>query len=387
MHPSFHRLMPVARRPELVMSRGDGSYLWDDRGQRYLDFIQGWAVNSLGHAPPELASALSAQSARLLTPSPAFYTAPLLDLAERLVRSSRLHQVQLCSTGAEANECAIKLMRKWGKRHKGGAWQIITTRNAFHGRTLAAMAASGKPGWDTLFPPVVPGFIKVPFGDAAAIERHLSPDVAGILVEPIQGEAGVVLPPAGYLQQLRELSLAHDVLLACDEVQTGVGRTGTLFCHETSQIVPDILTLGKGLGGGVPIAATLASARASCFEPGDHGSTYGGNPLVCAAALAVFELVSQPEFLANVRRRGEQLLEGLERLARQHGGQARGRGLLAAWQLESPRASAVADACRDRGLLINAAQPDTLRFMPSLRVTAGEIEAMLGLLDAGFVRA
>ncbi|HLV23140.1 MAG TPA: aminotransferase class III-fold pyridoxal phosphate-dependent enzyme, partial [Polyangiaceae bacterium] len=276
---------------------------------------------------------------------------------------------------------------KWGKRHKGGAWQIITTRNAFHGRTLAAMAASGKPGWDTLFPPVVPGFIKVPFGDAAAIERHLSPDVAGILVEPIQGEAGVVLPPAGYLQQLRELSLAHDVLLACDEVQTGVGRTGTLFCHETSQIVPDILTLGKGLGGGVPIAATLASARASCFEPGDHGSTYGGNPLVCAAALAVFELVSQPEFLANVRRRGEQLLEGLERLARQHGGQARGRGLLAAWQLESPRASAVADACRDRGLLINAAQPDTLRFMPSLRATAGEIEAMLGLLRASFVRA
>ncbi len=380
---SSQHLMPITQRPDPVMVRGAGSYLWDDRGTRYLDFIQGWAVNALGHAAPEVSQALAQQAATLVTPSPGLHNAPQLALAQRLTELSGLDQVCFTSTGAEAVEVALKLARKWGRQKRGGAFEIVTTHNAFHGRTLAAMAASGKPGWDALFPPNVPGFVKVAFGDLEAMAHAITPRTAAILVEPIQGEGGVVVPPRGYLSALRELADERGVLLMLDEIQTGIGRTGPLFAHQADGIQPDVMTLGKGLGGGVPIAATLATRRASVFEPGDQGGTFAGNPLTAAVALAVLDVVTRNDFRSAVESRGVELAAGLAALAARHQAvEVRGRGLLWALRLREPVAAPVRDACFARGLLVNAAQPDIVRFMPSLRVTSDEIEAMLTLLDA-----
>jgi acetylornithine/N-succinyldiaminopimelate aminotransferase len=388
MQPEFEsHLMPIVKRPAPVMVRGAGSYLWDEGGARYLDFIQGWAVNALGHAPPEVVAALSEQAAKLLTPSPALHNAPQLALARRLVQLSGLHQACFVSSGAEAVEVAIKLARKWGRLHRGGAYEIVTTLGAFHGRTLAAMAASGKPGWDALFPPALPGFTKVAFGDVDAMRAAITDRTAALLVEPIQGEGGVVVPPAGYLGALRELADERGVLLMLDEIQTGMGRTGHVFAHQADGIRPDVMTLGKGLGGGVPIAATLASERASVFEPGDQGGTYAGNPLTTATALTVVDVICEPEFLQTVRQRGEELSQGLASVSERHGGaQVRGRGLLWALRLGAPVAELVRDACLASGLLVNAAQSDVLRFMPSLRVSSGEIAQMLACLDCALSR-
>jgi acetylornithine/N-succinyldiaminopimelate aminotransferase len=377
-------LMPVVRRPQAVMLRGQGSYLWDSTGRRYLDFIQGWAVNALGHCPPEVVAALCEQAGMLLTPSPALYNAPELALAQRLVALTGLDQVYFTNSGAEANEVAIKLARKWGRLHRQGAYELLSTHNAFHGRSLATMAASGKPGWDAMFPPQVPGFRKVAFGDLDAMARAVCPNTVALLVEPIQGEGGVVLPPAGYLRGLRKLADQHNLLLILDEVQTGLGRTGTLFAHQQMAVVPDILTLGKGLGSGVPIAAVLASRRASCFERGDHGGTYHGNPLVTAVALRVLDTVSAPALLEAVRQRGAYLVAGLRRLAAQRDcAEVRGAGLLCALVLRAPVAEQVRDFCFDQGLLLNAPGPQLLRFMPSLRVSESEIDEMLRILEAG----
>jgi len=388
MQPEFEsHLMPIVKRPAPVMVRGAGSYLWDEGGARYLDFIQGWAVNALGHAPPEVVTALGAQAAKLLTPSPALHNAPQLALARRLVELSGLHQACFVSSGAEAVEVAIKLARKWGRLHRGGAYEIVTTHGAFHGRTLAAMAASGKPGWDALFPPALPGFKKVAFGDVDAMRAAITERTAAILVEPIQGEGGVIVPPTGYLGALRELADERGVLLMLDEIQTGMGRTGHVFAHQSDGILPDVMTLGKGLGGGVPIAAALGSERASVFEPGDQGGTYAGNPLTAATALAVVDVICEPEFLRTVRQRGAELARGLARLSERHGGaQVRGRGLLWALRLDAPVAEQVRDACLASGLLVNAAQSDVLRFMPSLRVSSEEIAQMLAQLDDALSR-
>lgn len=374
-------LMPIVVRPKLVMVRGAGSYLWDSTGKRYLDFIQGWAVNALGHAPPELIQAISQQASVLITPSPALHNGPQLRLARQLVDHSGLAQVCFSNSGAEANEAAVKLARKWGRLHRGGAYEILTTHNAFHGRTLAMMAASGKPEWETLFSPHLPGFRKVPFGDVEAMRRAISVTTVALMVEPIQGEGGVVLPPPGYLTELRRLADEHDLLLILDEIQTGMGRTGRLFAYQHEGVLPDILTLGKGLGGGVPISATLANPRASCFEPGDQGGTYGGNPLATAAALAVLDTVSTPEFLATVRKRGALLRAGLEVLRQRYDLlEVRGKGLLAGLRLRDRSAPRVRDRCLDLGLIVNAPRPDLLRFMPSLRVTEAEIGELLAVL-------
>ena len=264
-------LMDITPRPDLVFVRGEGSWLWDERGRRYLDFVQGWAVDSLGHAPPEVARALTEQAGQLVHRSAGFFNTPQVRLCSTLAHESGLGRVFLCSTGAEANECAIKLARKWGQVARGGAWEIVTTTDAFHGRTLATMSASGKATFAPLFEPKVQGFRKVPFGDADAIEAVLDDHVAAVLVEPIQGEAGVVMPPPGYLKRLRELTAARGVLLMFDEVQTGIGRTGKLFAFQHEDARPDVLTLGKGLGAGVPLAAMLCDARYACFQPGDQG--------------------------------------------------------------------------------------------------------------------
>jgi acetylornithine/N-succinyldiaminopimelate aminotransferase len=375
-------LMSTTERPDPVMVRGSGSVLWDKSGRAYLDFMQGWATNSLGHAALEVTRAITEQASLLVTASPALFNEPLLDLARRLSELTGLKQACLSCTGAEANECAIKLARKWGRLHRGGAYEIISTHGAFHGRTLATMAASGKPGWEALFPPNPPGFVKVPFGDVEAVRAAICERTAAVLVEPIQGEGGVVVPETGYLRQLRQLTSDLGILLVFDEVQTGVGRTGRLFAHEWENVTPDLLTVGKGLGGGVPIAATLAAEHACCFAVGDQGGTFHGAPLACRVALAVLDVVADSEFLASVRARGEQLGQGLGRLVARHGlVESRGRGLLHALQLGSPSAARVRHACLQRGLLVNAPAADLIRFMPSLRVSKQEVDQMLAIVD------
>ncbi len=376
-------LMKITPRPLPVMACGAGSFLWDEAGKRYLDFIQGWAVNSLGHAAPEVSAALAEQAARLVTPSPALHNRPQLELAELLVAGSDFAQVHFANSGAEANEAAVKLARKWGQLHRAGAAEILTTDGAFHGRTLAMMAASGKPNWDTMFPPRAPGFRRVPFGDLDATAAAIGPQTVALMLEPIQGEAGVVVPPAGYLAGLRALADRHGLLLILDEIQTGVGRTGTFFGFEHEGVRPDLLTLGKGIGGGVPLSAVLATADAACFEFGEQGGTYNGNPLMCAVGNAVVSTVRDADFLAGVVARGVQMRIGLERLAECHSAlEVRGRGLLWALRLRDPIAEQVVTQAMTAGLLINAARPDVLRFMPSLRVTAAEVQQMLAILGS-----
>jgi len=373
--------MNVAARPARIMVRGSGSYLWDHQGDRYLDFLQGWAVNALGHSPPEISEALREQAQTLINPSPAFHNAPQLRLASALTRRAGLEQVHFANSGAEANEAALKLARKWGKLNRAGAFEVITCVDSFHGRTLAMMAASGKPGWDALFPPHLPGFVKVPFGDARAVQASIGPNTVAVMVEPIQGEAGVVVPPDGYLAELRRLCDEHHLLLICDEVQTGMGRTGTLFAWEREGVKPDIMTLGKGLGGGVPISAVLANAGASCFVPGDQGGTYNGNPLMTAVGHRIFEVVSSETFLGLVRKKAGYLERRLADTCDKYGLGLRGRGLLWAILLPSERAEGVVRACFAAGLLINAARPNVLRLMPSLRVEEREIDECVAILE------
>ena len=386
-HP-FDALMDITARPPAVFVRGEGAWLWDDSGKRYLDFIQGWAVNCLGHSPPEIADALTAQAKLLLTPSPAFYNAPSLKLAEALTDHSCFDQVFFANSGAEANEGAIKLARKYGALHKSGAYEIITFESGFHGRTLATMSASGKKAFEPLFEPKVPGFPKAKLNDLASVKRLITDKTIAVMLEPIQGEAGVWSATDQFLVELRELTTEHGLLLIVDEIQTGMGRTGKLFHYEHAGISPDIMTLGKGIGGGVPLAALLATKEASCFEHGDQGGTFNGNPLMCAAGLAVLEHVSQPEFLKSTVDAGLFLESELQRLSARHGlGEVRGRGLLLALDLKLPiGASIVAQAFAD-GVLLNSPQPDALRFMPALNVSREEISAMIECLDAILVKS
>jgi len=376
-------VMKVADRPPVVMVEGHGSWLQDEDGKTYLDFVQGWAVNCLGHSPDIVAETIAFQARRLINCSPAYYNAEMARLARLLADTSGLAQVFFCNSGAEANEGAIKLARKWGAKQRGGAFHIITMDHGFHGRTLATMAASGKPAWEALFEPKVSGFTKVPLGDLDAVKRAITPQTVGVMLEPIQGEAGVY--PAGddFLRDLRALTRDEGLLLILDEIQTGIGRTGRLFGFEHAGVEPDILTLGKGLGGGVPLAALVAAEPVCCFEFGDQGGTFNGSPLMAAVGSAVVETVRRPEFLATVTASGDYLAQWLRELSSKLGhGEVRGRGLLLALALRGTDAAEVARRALDRGLLINAPRPDTLRFMPALNVTRGEIDRMLALLEA-----
>ncbi len=385
-HP-FDALMNITARPPTVFVRGEGSYLWDDTGKRYLDFIQGWAVNCLGHSPPEVAEALAEQAKLLLTPSPAFYNGPSLKLAKALTDHSCFDQVFFTNSGAEANEGAIKLARKYGALHKNGAYEIITFEGAFHGRTLATMSASGKKAFEPLFEPKVSGFPKGKLNDLASVKRLINDNTVGVMLEPIQGEAGVWPATDQFLRELRTLTKAHGLLLIFDEIQTGMGRTGKLFHYEHAGIEPDIMTLGKGIGGGVPLAALLATDAASCFEHGDQGGTFNGNPLMCAAGLAVLDRVAAPDFLKSVVDSGLFLESELQRLSARHGlGEIRGRGLLQALDLKHPIGASIVAQAREDGVLLNSPQPDALRFMPALNVTREEIAAMIECLDAILTR-
>jgi acetylornithine/N-succinyldiaminopimelate aminotransferase len=379
-------LMPFTPRPSLVFTEGRGSWLVDSEGRRYLDLVQGWAVNTLGHAPAEVAQALADQAGRLLHVGPGLHNAPAIALADRLTALSGLQRCFLASSGAEANEGAIKLARKFGRKKRGGAHEIITFRNAFHGRTLATMSASGKPGFDTMFAPQVPGFPKATLNDIASVTELIGPGTVAVMLEPVQGEAGVVEAAPGFLRDLRQVCSELGLLLILDEVQTGIGRTGHMFAHEHAGVRPDIMTLGKGLGGGVPIAALLAREEVCCFEPGDQGGTYTGNPLVCAAALAVLDVVGAPGFLPDLNDRALPFHAGLDALALREGGPpVSGRGLLLALELPQPgRAQRVADALRERpghGVLVNAVRPERLRLMPALNASTQELALALALLD------
>ncbi len=375
-------LMEITARPPLVFVRGKGSWLWDHEGKRYLDFVQGWAVNCLGHSPSVIVDALAEQSRKLITPSPAFYNEPSMQLAQRIVERSCFQRVFFTNSGAEANEGAIKLARKWGALNKGGAYEIITFEDSFHGRTLATMSASGKPGFRERFEPKVPGFPKARLNDLASVERLITERTVAVMLEPIQGETGVIPATDPFLRDLRELTRQRNLLLMVDEIQTGVGRTGKLWGYEHAGIAPDIMTLGKMLGGGVPLAALVATDAVSCFEHGDQGGTFNGNPLMAAVGCAVMDAVLAPGFLEGVEARGAYLMKGLSNLSARHGlGEVRGRGLLVALDLKHDIASKVTEIARDAGLLLNAPRPSLLRLMPALNLSQEEIDTMLAMLD------
>ncbi len=374
--------MPITSRPPVLMVEGSGSRLRDSEGRSYLDFVQGWAVNCLGHGHPAIVDALTTQARRLVNCSPSYHSAPMVELASRVATSSGLDHVFFCNSGAEANEGAIKLARKWGALHRNGAYEIVTTHGAFHGRTLATMSASGKPAFEPLFEPKVPGFVKVPLNDLEALRAAITARTCAVMLEPIQGEAGVLPAHDDYLRAVRALTRERGVLLVLDEIQTGIGRTGTMYAFEHTDSRPDILTLGKGLGGGAPLAALVAHRDASCFVPGDQGGTFNGNALMTAVGCAVMDVVNRPDFLAQVRASSAYFVERLRALSASHGhGEVRGRGLLLALALTRGDSGKVVTEAFERGLIVNAPRPDTLRFMPALTVTREEIDEALATLE------
>jgi acetylornithine/N-succinyldiaminopimelate aminotransferase len=386
----YRSLMFITPRPPIVFVRGQGAWLEDQGGRRYLDFIQGWAVNTLGHCAPVVVDALCRQAATLINPSPAFYNDQALQLASLITRySSRegrrgFDRVFFANSGAEANEGAFKLARKWGALHRQGAYEIITMEHGFHGRTLAAMSASGKPQWESLFEPKVPGFHKVPLNDLDAVAAAINERTVAVMLEPIQGEEGVVPAEDEFLRGLRILTRQRGILMIVDEVQTGIGRTGRLFAHEYAGIDPDIMTLGKGMGGGVPLAALVAREEVSCFVAGEQGGTFNGSPLITAVGVAILQTVAEPAFLEGVRQMGAYLAQRLTVLAQRFGFRGvRGRGLLLALDLGSQEiANDIVQHAFERGVLLNAPRPAVLRFMPALNVSAGEVDAMMDVLES-----
>ena len=379
----FGTLMDVTSRPPIVFIEGRGSWLRDRSGRTYLDFVQGWAVNCLGHCPEAITNAIAMQAGHLLNCSPSFYNEPMIRLAELIARHSGLHRTFFTNSGAEAIEGAIKLARKWGQKYRDGAYEIITMDHGFHGRTLAAMSASGKPQWSRLFEPKVPGFPKVPLNDLKKVEQAITNRTAAVMLEPIQGEAGVFVASDGFLRDLHALTKRENILLILDEIQTGIGRTGKFFGFEHAGVMPDIMTLGKGLGGGLPLGALVAHEDVCCFDHGDQGGTFNGNAFVTAVGCAVMDEVAKPGFLPNVVQTGAYLANRLEALMRNHGGSdVRGKGLLLAIDLGREIGPAVVAEALRRGLLINAPRPASLRFMPALTVTLDEIDKMISILGA-----
>lgn len=379
---SFDSLMVITERPPIVFTKGEGSWLWDEKGKKYLDFIQGWAVNCLGHSPDVILKALEAQAAKLINCSPAFYNETMIRLSDLIVKHSCLDRVFFANSGAEANEGAVKLARKWGQIHRNGAYEIITMDHGFHGRTLATMSASGKPEWEKLYEPKPTGFPKVDLNDLDAVKSMVNDKTVGIMLEPVQGEAGVYTATGDFLKGLKELTEQEGLLLILDEVQTGIGRTGKLFGYELAGAEPDIMTLGKGLGGGVPLAALVAKEHVCCFEPGDQGGTFNGSALITAVGCAVMETVVGPGFLEKVVETGQYLTKQVEKLSTKCGfGTVRGSGLLLALDLKKDLAKDIVSKGRENGLLLNNPRPDTLRFMPALNISREEVDQMIEILD------
>jgi len=375
----MNAVMNTYARFPLTLVRGEGARVWDDAGNCYLDFISGIAVDTLGHAHPKMTEALSAQAATMLHCSNLFHIPKQKQLAEKLCRASGLDAAFFCNSGAEANEAAIKLARKYFHDQGSDRRTVITATQSFHGRLLSTLTATGQDKVKVGFDPLPPGFIHVPLNDLDALKEVINSQTAAVLLEPLQGEGGVNIADAAYLQAVRKLCDEHGILLMLDEVQTGIGRCGTMFAFEQAGIRPDILTLAKGLGGGVPIGAMLATdAVAASFGPGTHGSTFGGNPLSCTAALTVLEVLEEESLLENVNARGEQLMQGLKALQSRFPAirEVRGQGLLIGAELSVESAPFIADA-RERGLLVLSAGPNVLRLLPPLNVTEGEVDEAL----------
>ncbi len=377
-------LMNTYARTPISIVRGRGSRVYDLEGREYLDFVAGIAVNVLGHCHPDVVAAIQKQAQQLLHTSNLYHTEPQVKLARTLVDHSFAKKVFFCNSGAEANEAAIKLARRYAHQKYGAdRYEIITMRQSFHGRTMATLTATGQEKVQKGFEPLLPGFTYVSFNDLSAVEQALTGKTAAILLEPIQGEGGVHVADRPYLKGLRDLCRERDLLLIFDEIQTGVGRTGTLFAYEQLGVEPDIMTLAKGLGGGMPIGACLATDDvAAAFTPGTHASTFGGNPLACAAALAVFHVLLEGRVLEQSRRMGDHLAKGLQDLKDRLPivKDVRGLGLLRGMELSVDGKQVVAD-CLARGLLINCTMDRVLRFVPPLIITQREIDRLLDTLS------
>lgn len=379
-------LMPTVARPPQVFVRGQGSWLWGRDDRAYLDFAQAGGANSLGHSPAVLAKALADQALTLINPGSGLHNPHQLNLVERLCEWTGSDQAYLLNSGTQACEAAIKLARKWGQRHRGGAYHIITARHASHGRSFAAMAASSMAGQNR-FEPQLPGFSHVPFNDLPALHAAVDAKTVAIMLEPIQGEAGVIPATEHYLKGVERLCRELGILLILDEVNTGIGRCGTLLAEQHYGVRADILTLGKGLGGGVPLAALLARGSACCFEPGELDGTHHGNALMAAAGVAVLDTVLHGGFFDHVQDVGQALSEGLMRLAHRyaHGG-LRGRGLMWGLTLSEDSADALVTAALAEGLILHAPQADCLRFTPALNVSKRDVDEMLQRLSRAFAR-
>ncbi|MFC2040768.1 acetylornithine transaminase [Chloroflexota bacterium] len=370
-------------RTPVTLVRGEGARVWDEDGREYLDFVAGWAVNSLGHCHPAVVAAVTEQVHTLIQTSNQFYTIPQLQLAELLVQNSCLGKVFFCNSGAEATEGAVKLARRYGKLNLNGAYEVITTTNSFHGRTLAMVAATGQSKFQQPYIPLPGGFVNVEYNNIGAIKAATTSQTCAIMLEPVQGEGGVNLPDDDYLKAVRDWCDQKGILLILDEIQTGIGRLGTLFAYEQYGIEPDIMTLAKGLASGVPIGTILAKDSASVFTPGEHGSTFGGNPLACAAGYATVKFAIDNDIAGNARRVGQYFIKGLGKMKQkfQFITDVRGRGLLIAMEFSSDVAQSAVMACLNRGLLVNKVKPNALRFMPPLIIGNKEVDEALDTLD------
>jgi acetylornithine/N-succinyldiaminopimelate aminotransferase len=375
--------MQTVRRQPVVLVRGQGSRVWDADGKEYVDMVAGWAVNNLGHCHPAVTHAIAEQAGTLVQTSNQFYTVPQIMLAQLLIEHSCLDRVFFGNSGAEANEGALKLARKYGKQQRNGAYEVITAYNSFHGRTMTTLAATGQPHYQEAFQPLQPGFVHVPFDDVEAIMHATTDKTVAVMLEPVQGEGGVNIPAADYLQRVRAWCDAQGLLLILDEIQTGMGRLGSLFGYQEYGVEPDVMTLAKGLGYGVPIGAFLAKEACAALVPGDHGSTFGGNVLTTAAAYAGTKYLIDYHIPAHVKQVEPHLLSRLNDLKSRFAfiSNVRGKGLLAAMEFDSDLASRVLTHANAAGVLLNAVRPNTVRFMPALTITAAEIDEAAGRLE------
>ena len=377
--------MPVFSRYQLVLSHGEGPYVFDTDGKKYIDFLAGIAVNVLGHGHPALVKAVCQQAGKLIHCSNLYYTEPQVQLIEKLAELSGMDKVFIANSGAEANEGAMKLARKYGKMISKDKFEIVTAEHSFHGRTLATLTATGQPKYQEGYEPLPGGFRYVAFNDKEALKAVVSAKTCAVMIEPVQGEGGIHVPVDGYLEYARELCDKYGALLIFDEIQSGMGRTGNFLAGQTYGVKPDIITLAKGLAGGVPIGAFLASEKvAAAFAPGDHGSTFGGNPLACAAALAVLTTIEQEDLMKNAAELGDYLIDKCKSLQLKYPKlikTVRGKGLMVGIELTRPGREVV-DLCMDRGAIINCTAGNVLRFVPPLNIGRKHVDEVVAIVDA-----
>ncbi|MFW6194944.1 MAG: aspartate aminotransferase family protein [Chloroflexota bacterium] len=380
--------MQVVRRMPPVLERGEGSYVFDTEGNRYLDFTAGWAVLNAGHSHPKVTEAIQQQAAKIMQMSNLFYTIPQLELAQLLIDNSCMDRVFFCNSGAEANEGVAKLARKFGKARKNGAYEIISAMNSFHGRTLGMMAATGQAHYQEAWKPLMPGFVNVEYNDVDAIKGATNDNTCAVLLEPVQGEGGVNVPDKNYFKKVREWCDENNLMLIVDEVQTGMGRLGTLFGYQQFDFEPDAMTLGKALGAGSPLGAFLCKEEFSVLEPGDHGSTFGGNALTTAAGAAGARVVIEEGLPKKAEETGKYLAGKLGSLKEKYDfvRDVRGMGMLLALEMTDNRSAPVIQECVANGLLLNAVRPNMIRFMPPLNASREEVDEAVAIIDAALAK-